>query len=217
MDIFWNIKGVSNYERLYGSGITENTCFHRNYELVKNLSYNSQYLEFLDKAIKEDIHVTLKTEFIKTFVIIGISIVESVLYYFIKSEGLQKKEEFEEITTMNSNEKKVDETILKVETTIFRKLEKPKEVEMNFDSMLKKIEGKKLFGDDHTVYSELNRLRKLRNKIHLYAIEEKLDHDFNNFNTKEVNMMKKSLIKIMYSEKFKLNTKEKDIILDFLK
>ena len=88
---------------------------------------------------------------------------------------------------------------------------------MNFDSMLKKIEKKKLFGDDHSVYSELNRLRKLRNKIHLYVIEEKLDHDFNNFGANEVSLMKKSLNKILYSEKFKLRTKDKDVILDFLK
>ena len=121
MDIFWEIKGVNHYERLYDSGIVGNKSFNRNYELVKNLSYNTQYLEFLNKALKEEIHATLRIEFIKTFVIIGISIVESILYYFIKSEGLQKKDEFVEMVTITSNEKTVDETILKVETTIYKK------------------------------------------------------------------------------------------------
>lgn len=217
MDIFWSVKKVKEYEQLYGSGIVANAFFQRTYALIKNLSYNTQYLEFIDNALKLEIHSTIRTEFIKTFVTTGISIVESILYYFIKSEGLQKKEDFEEFTTITSNEKQVDESVLKVETKIFKKLPVAREVEMNLDSMLKKTEDKKLFGDDHSIYSQLKRLRKLRNKIHLYLIEEQLDHDMNNFKENEMIMMKKSLLKILFSERFALKSSEKERLLNFLK
>ena len=117
---------------------------------------------------------------------------------------------------MCSNEKAVQGKTLKVETKIFQKIDPPIEVEMTLDSMLKKTEKKKLFGDDHSIYAELNRLRKLRNKIHLYYIEENLDHDWNNFNEKELRMMKKSLRKILFSDRFKDGSDLKEQLLDFL-
>lgn len=216
MEISWEIKGAHQYENLYKSGIVENKHFHRTYELIKNLTYNTQYLEFINNGLGQKIHATIKTELIKTFVITGMSIVESILYYFIKSEGMQKTVDFEEIATMGSNEKVVQGKTLKVETKIFQKIDTPLEIEMTLDSMLKKTEKKKLFGDDHSIYAELNRLRKLRNKIHLYYIEENLDHDWNNFNEKELRMMKKSLRKILFSDRFKDGSDLKEQLLDFL-
>ncbi len=73
-----------------------------------------------------------------------------------------------------------------------------------------------MFGDDHSIYAALNQLRKLRNKIHLYYIEENLDHDGNNFNTKELRMMKKSLKKILFSDRFRDDGDVKEELLDFL-
>ncbi len=178
-DIFWNVKDVAKYENFFETGIKENDQFHRTYELVKNLSYNMQYLEFISNVLKREIHTVINTELIKTFVITGMSVIESILYYAIKSKNLHKTDPFEEIAVFNSNEKKINGVIVKVETRLLKKLKENKEVEMNLNSMLQKTEKNKLLGDDHSIYRKLNHLRKLRNKIHLYLIEENLANDYN--------------------------------------
>lgn len=215
--IFWDVKSVTLYDNFFESGIQENEQFHRTYDLIKNLSYNVQYLEFISKAIKQDIHSIILTELIKTFVITGISIIESILYYVTKSKKLHKTTEYEEITIVNSNEKKVNGVFIKVETRLLKKLNKSKETEMSLDSMLKKTESYKLLGNDESVYKQLNHLRKLRNKIHLYLIEENLDHDYNNFKNKEIELMKKSLEKVFFSDFFNLNNDVKKELFNFLK
>lgn len=216
-NIFWDVKTVVSYEVFFDSGIKENDKFHRTYDLVKNLAYNVQYLEFISKTVKCEIHSVIKTELTKTFVITGMSIIESILYYALKSKNLHKTDPYEEITVVKSNEKKVNGVYIKVETILLRKLKENREVEMNLDSMLKKTETNKLFGEDQTVYKQLNHLRKLRNKIHLYLIEENLDHDLNNFKTEELNLMKKSLEKVFFSELFESPNEKRLKLFDFLK
>ena len=72
-------------------------------------------------------------------------------------------------------------------------------------------------GDDHQVYKDLNHLRKLRNKIHIYSIERELDTDWNNFSTKEYSLMKKSIKSIIDSSAFLNPQSEKNKIFNFLK
>jgi len=215
-DIFWDIKGVTSYEVFFDSGIKENSQFHRTYELVKNLSYNLQYLEFLSNSLQKEMHKVIEIELIKTYVITGMSIIESILYYAIKSKNLHKTEPFEEITVINSNQKKVNGVFIKVETRLLRKLKENKEVEMNLNLMLKKTEKDKLLGEDHSIYEQLNHLRKLRNKIHLYYIEENLDHDWNSFRRNELDLIKKSLKKVLYSELFNASIEKRDELFKFI-
>ena len=215
-DIFWDVKGVVSYEVFFDSGIKENEMFHRTYELVKNLSYNVQYLEFINNVLKKEIHKVIEIELIKTFVITGMSIIESILYYAIKSENLHKTDPFEEITVINSNQKKVNGVFIKVETRLLKKLKENREVEMNLNSMLKKTEKHKLLGDDHSIYKELNHLRKLRNRIHLYVIEENLDHDFNCFGKSELKLIRKSLKKVLYSDLFESSIEKRNDLFEFI-
>jgi len=216
-DIFWDVKDLFHYETFFDSGIKANKQFQRTYDLVKNLSYNTQYIEFISKSLNREIHSVIKIELIKTFVITGMSIIESILYYVIKSKDLHKTDPYEEITVVNSNEKKVNGIYIKVETRLLKKLNENREVEMNLDSMLKKTETNKLLGDDISVYKQLNHLRKLRNKIHLYLIEENLDHDMNNFKDNELQLMKRSLLKVIYSDLFEINDDKKEELFDFLR
>lgn len=215
-DIFWDIKSVNSYENVFYTGIMNDDNFNKQYELIKNLSYNVQYLEFLNNALRKDIHSSLFIEFTKTFVITGMSIVESLLYYFIKKEGFQNTTNYIKLSTITSNKKMINNSYIKVETKILKELEEPAEVDMKLDTMLKKVESKEIFGKNHTIYAELNRLRKLRNKIHLHDIEENLDHDFNNFGKQELNMMKRALCMILFSDKFSLELDERKKVFDFL-
>lgn len=214
---YTEIKSKDTYVIFFNDIIKESDQFSKRYELVSNLSYNMQYLEYLNLRLKEDLHSTIKMEFIKTFVITGMSIVESILYYLIRSHGYHKEVKFKEIERFQSNIKKQGSSKTKVETIIWSELKYPEEAEMTLDSMLKKVEKKKLIGNEPQVYKDLNYLRRLRNKIHLYVIEKSLDTDWNNFGENELELIKKSLRAIINASVFSQKKNEKERIFDFLK
>lgn len=216
MGNYTEIKIASQYANFFERLIKENSNFRKEYALTRNLSYNMQYLEYLSLRLRDDLHATIKMEFTKTFVITGMSIAESIFYYLIKARNLQRQNFFQLKAKVISNNKIVDGETLRIETTILKKLESPVEKEMSLDAMLKKVESKKLLGSDSQVYKELNHLRKLRNKIHLFAIEERLDTDWNNFGDREFELIKKALRAILYSEIFPENRAYKQKLFDFL-
>lgn len=215
-EVFWKVKDLYRYENFYDSGVTQNDHFHSTYELVKNLSYSTQYLEYINNSLSFELHSVIRVELIKSFVVVGIGIVESILYYFIKSNNLQWLNHYEEITTITANDKKVGEEYLRLETKLLKRLDIPVEEDMNLDSMLKKAEKNKIIGNDQSLYRQLNRLRKLRNKVHLHLVEEHLDTDWNNFTTKELNMIKQILQKLFYSKIFDCEMEMKKNLFDFL-
>lgn len=212
----FDVKSVDTYVKFYHSGISVNEHFESVYELVRNLSYSTQYLEFIDSCLKEDLHGSIITHNIKSYIITAIGIVESVLYYFIRSNNIHKTCIYEEHSTFKANDKKVGADTLMVETKFYKRLSCPIPVEMNLDSMLKKAEKNKLLGNDESVYKELKRLRKLRNKVHLHLIEKKLDHDFNNFRRAELKLMKGVLRKLVFADIFTLEKEQKEKQFDFL-
>ncbi len=203
MDPYWDINSVGDYSGFFSSGIEESEHFEHTYELKKNLSYSCQYLEFLSMSLNGEIHATLRNQFIKTFVITGMSVVESILYYVIKSRNLHKTEKHELIAKYTANSKIVLDERIWTETTLLRELKHPKEVEMHLRTMLRITEKNQLFGADHNTYAQLNKLRKLRNKIHLYIIDYRLDHDFNNFGEEEHELIKEAMKRIIYSRMFR--------------
>ncbi len=214
--IFWSVKSVSEYHNFLDQFIVSSTRFKRSYPLIKNISYNFQYLEFLSKALKERIHATIYTEFCKTYVVTGVSIIESLLYYIIKSKGLHKTKSWEIFSKIDSNPKTINGEKIKIETIIYKELDSPIEEDMSLDSMLKKTEAKKLLGEDHEIYKQLNRLRKLRNKIHLHYIEAGLDTDYFNFSDKEYLLIRNVLRKLLLSDFFKKSKIQVNALFDFL-
>lgn len=218
MDKFYGIKSITNYDNFFDSGIKTNKHFNKTYALIKNLGYNCQYLEHITNMLNErkSLHVSIITELVKTYVITGVSIIESILYYILKSNNLHKQNDYKLISKVTANDKEVEGSMLRIETHILKKMDEPQEEEMTLDSMLKKIESKKLLGPNIEIYKELNHLRKLRNKIHLYAIESTLDHDYNNFSDKEFDLIRKSLQVILFSTFFSLDKEYKEKLFDFL-
>lgn len=217
MEITFSIKDVIKYEVFFDNLIVKNEHFNKHYALVKNLSYNMQYLEFLSISLKESIHATIRMEFYKTFVITGVSVIESILYYLLRSKNLHRTQNYKVLTKFTSNEREIDGIQTKIESTVLQKISTAIEEEMTLDSMLKKVESKHLLGTDHEIYKELNHLRKLRNKIHLYYIEAHLDTDWNNFSEREFNMIKKVLRTVLHSNIFLLEQEKKEILFSFLK
>ncbi len=73
---------------------------------------------------------------------------------------------------------------------------------MTFDQMCKKVESKKLLGDEKDLYKEISGIRKLRNKIHIHGIEDSQDTDWYNFNQNQFKLIKKVLYGILISSRF---------------
>lgn len=185
----WIPTPIYSIERYLFKKIIPISGFPHTHALRKNISYNIQYLQFLNRCLL-DIKLTsvVYVEIVKNFIIIGCGIMESLLTYLLIRKGLYKKSEWELEYIMPGNPKKIDDIWKRADTYIYEKTTL-KISEMNFDSMLKKSESKKVLGSNHTIYSKLKYLRKLRNKIHLQAIDTPNDTDWNRFSSIDLTAM----------------------------
>lgn len=212
-DGFWCptlIDKIRNFLRL---GIKNDNVLDHRQAFVSNIAYNLQYLEFLNHLLTEKkLHATVLTQTQKTFIITGMAVIEAILWYVLRKNGMQKIDEWKEIKKLSPLPFKEGETDFLVRTTILKKRDKPIEVEMPLDSMIKRVESKKLLGVDHQVYQNLNYLRKLRNRVHIHAVQHDNDTDWYSFNSREVKLMKKVLLSVLVSDLFEPEAKHEQII-----
>lgn len=179
------------------------------YALRKNLAYNLQYLEYLDRtAVDLKLSEVIYAQTWKTFIIVGCGVVESLLYYLLVTKDLHSKCDLELVAETLSNPTKMEGETRLIKSKIFRKLTHPKTVQMSFESMLKKAEAKKIFGPDHAIYSKLNYLRGLRNKVHLHESSHEYDTDWNCFSWSSVCAMAEVLYGIFASKIFSPSKEE---------
>jgi hypothetical protein len=210
-----DVKRVNQYEVFVDCCIKKNDKFERIYEITKNLCYSLSYIEYLTDKIRNEENFVIKSQLHKTYIITGMSIVECILHYVIKTNNLNNKIEYREISKHKSNSKKLLGEEIKIETIISQKLTIPIEEEMNLDKMIKIAEKHKLLGaEENQTYARLNRLRKLRNKVHLH-ISDILDHDFNSFTMREALIMKEILKVIIYSNLF-IEFKDKNVLFNYM-
>ncbi|MDX1718601.1 MAG: hypothetical protein R3353_00430 [Salegentibacter mishustinae] len=190
--------------------------YEKTYPLRKNIAYSLQYIQFLNK-IRTDIKMTtvLLTQNIKSILIQGATIIEAIFYYLVEVNGLSNSTKWSKIKTLNTGEYELEQKKFRNEIVIFEKSNTPIKTSMTFDQMSKKVENKKLLGDDYKHYSKINALRKLRNKIHIHDAEHNLDTDWNNFNYKELVLICYTLHSILTSDLFEQSTINKSF--DFLK
>ena len=94
---------------------------------------------------------------------------------------------------LTGQEKKINNRIRRIDCYLYSKLPSPKHEEMTFDAMLKRAENKKNLGSEDSIYAKLNRLRKLRNRIHLQEIKYLLDTDWNALGPDDLRTMKSVL------------------------
>jgi hypothetical protein len=181
----------------------EDEVLDYSYAYVRNIAYNLQYLEFLSHTLDEaELHVTVRTLSQKTFVITGMSVVEAVLWYVLKKAGHQRREEWEEVQEFSTQTFNQDGNDYRLINKLCRKLQLPIDAEMPLDAMIKRVESKKLLGIDLQVYKDLNYLRKLRNRVHIHAVQHDKDTDWWNFNNREVKLMKGVLRSVLCSQLF---------------
>lgn len=212
----WLPTSVSKLEEFLSNLITSGQGVPNVSGLRKNIVYNLQYLQFQQQLLSEfDVTQVILTQTWKVHIIVGTSIIEAILYYLLTSKGYQKTFQWEEVGR-TGNEVNIDGCKHRIENTIFTKLESPKNLEMNLDSMIKIANKKKLLGDNQEIYKKINYLRKLRNSVHLHAIQKDTDTDWWKINKNEIDTVKIVLYSFLTSSLFKPTESQKEY-LEFLK
>jgi hypothetical protein len=130
------------------------------------------------------------------------SIVEAILWFVLKSSGQQRKDAWEITQEVESKAFEAQDGKYKISNIISKLRPEAVDVEMTLDAMIKKVESKKLLGLDGQVYKDLNYLRKLRNRVHIHAVQHDKDTDWYSFNNREVELMRGVLGSVLRSELF---------------
>ena len=124
-----------------------------------NIAYNLQYLEYLQQTVKElSLSAVLGAQTYKSYILVAIGIIESILYYLNVSTGRNEKRLYDILEMLEKNE---------------------------------------IFGKGSSIYGDLHKYRKLRNKVHLYEHREELETDYTSFGDDEFEQMKKLLFELV--------------------
>lgn len=196
---------------------TETIISSTNYEygLRKNICYSLQHLEYILTANSQlQLTTVLTFQNYKMFIVVSASVVEGILYHELKNQNLVTKSNLNSLGKTSSQRKFYDRLHTFV-TEIFEHVDDHEE-EMTFDQMIKKVESKKLLGGDHQIYSDIDALKKLRNKIHIHLARSRHETDYNSFNSKKLDFAKSTLLNV-FKVYFNLTSKEIDNSFTFLK
>lgn len=167
----WYPSPIKNYQDVF----LMDTETPENYMLLKNICYNMQYLEFLNKELDElELSAVLRPMTIKYFVITGMSVLEGLFTYIVKSNGKWKTIKEKSLGKTISNSASFDGRTYKVVTELMQPVEEHPAKEMKLSQLIDVLNNNhKLLKIDHTTYPELQRIKKLRNSIHLFTDEVK--------------------------------------------
>lgn len=186
----------------YRDYIKIDTSIKNSVQLKDNIAYNLQYLEYIQKQLDElKLSSVIYGMLCKTYVITGMGIVEGLFSNLLKSKGEWNYSEWKSKTVIKSNPCKIQGIHTKVHTEIFEKVDSF-EMRMDLDSMIKRIEKKKLLSIEHSNFPTLKKLRNLRNRVHLQESNDRYDTDYHNFSRKEKTEMGQILNILLTDETF---------------
>ena len=134
----------------------------------------------------------LLTQTWKTEIIVGCGVIESLIHFLIVVSGNQSTTAWKTEQTFTGVAKRIDGATYRIDSVMQRRLDAPAPLAMTFNAMLQKAESRLLLGPDHSLYAKLQRLRPLRNKVHLQLAVE-LDHDYNAFTELDQRLMMQAL------------------------
>lgn len=197
----WRPVPVDRFENLVSQGSLSGIPK----ELRKNIAYSLQYLEYIELQLTElTLHSVIITMLYKNYIITGVSIIEGIFYYLLKSTGNWRQREWELINTAKTNPYSQNGNDFKIENHIYKKIDAVDD-EMTLDSMIKKIESKKLIDIPHKGFPYIKRLKRLRNKVHLQINEHPDDTDWYTFNYIDYLWLKYTLYRILTNSNFQNN------------
>lgn len=161
-----------------------------------------QYLELLEKELSElELSAVLRSLTIKNYIITSMSILEGLFTNIVKINGLWNKIDKKAISEANTNEIDYDDKRILIRNTIIEKIpEKPAD-EMKLVDLIKKLDKHhKTLKINHTIYPALQRIRQLRNKIHLSNAINNQTTDYMCFDDKVKTEMQEILYEILTSD-----------------
>lgn len=198
----WSPNRVALFEDIISHGL----LFKIPKNLKKNIAYSLQYIQYLELQLNElNLHSVIIAMIYKNYIITGTSIIEGLFCYLLKSNDLWKQKVWELDNVIKSNEYIQNTEKYKAEIHMYKKIT-PVDDEMNFDSMIKKMESKKILNIGHKAYPYIKKLKRLRNKVHLQINEHSDDTDWYNFNYIDYLWMKYTLYRILTDESFNNQT-----------
>jgi hypothetical protein len=201
----WYPASIQSFDNHLSFLISVNDFFDASqaYPIKKNISYSLQYIEFLNRVLKDiSLSTVLLTQNIKSFVVHGAAVLEAIFNFLVVSKGYGNKVTWQKVNTHGSPEYSLNGIKYKNETNIMTKLEEPVKAQMTFDQLAKKVESKKLLGGSFASYSKIKPIRQLRNKIHIHDSDHLTDTDWNNFNDSEFKLVSNVLYQVLTSEVF---------------
>ena len=180
--------------------------------LKSNFAYSMQYIQYVEKQLYElklsDVIITM---LYKSYIITSMSIIEALFSNLLHRTNNWNTTTWQEFSDIVSNPKKLDGVNIRIETRLFKEVDKY-EMRMDLDSMIKRIEKKRLLSIDHSAFPALKKLRELRNRVHLQIGVGPYDHDYNCFGFEEMQMMRRILYTILTSAEFCNNAKAFEFI-----
>lgn len=191
-------KRVQHYHDYLQQGLPEKVFVKYRRAYIRNIAYSLQYMEYISHTISNlPAHAVIESQLIKTFVITGSSVIESILWMLLKGNNLNKKLEWEELQKRETNNFTDNGTDYKFEVTYYRKLENSIDIEMKFIDMCKRAEKTRVLGVESEVYSKLNHLRKLRNRVHIHSVQHDRDNDFWIFSKRDMALIASTLTLVL--------------------
>lgn len=170
-----------------------------NRELRKNIVYSLQYLEYLQLQFLEvKLHDIIKSLLYKSYIVTSMGIIEGIFYFLLKSNNLYRKENWEQVgESIHTNQFKENGILKKYTITKYQKLETAKDGEMDFESIINKVQDKKLINLSGKAFPYIKHLKRIRNKVHLQINRYKNDTDYLTINEYDYLLTRYILYKIL--------------------
>jgi hypothetical protein len=201
----WYAESIASLESHLGNLRAGEKYFggDKYYAERKNLAYSLQYLEFINRVLKDiSLSEVLWTQNVKSFVVHGAAVIEAIFNYLVISGGYGNTTQWKQVSSHYSSEFEIEDKKYRNAIEVLEKLETPVPTQMTFDQLAKKVERKKLLGQHFNSYSKIKPIRQLRNKIHIHAPADAGDTDWNTFNNSELILIRSVLYSVLTSEVF---------------
>lgn len=207
----WYPSPIKDYQDVF----LMDTDTPENYMLLKNICYNMQYLEFLNKELDElELSAVLRPMTIKYFVITGMSVLEGLFTYIVKSNGYWKTIKEDRVAQTESNSANINGQTYKIVTQFIQPVEARPVDEIPLRQLIDILDKHhKLLKIDYTLYPKLQKIRDLRNCIHLTASINNTETNYALF----TDAIKDNMSSILYSILTSENICKPTEIFDFLK
>ncbi|MGU3387840.1 hypothetical protein ACLBYG_25300 [Methylobacterium sp. D53M] len=185
---------------------------HRPY--VRNIAYSLQYIDHLLGVLEHgDVTRTLHSQTCKSIVVVGMGVVEAILWYLLLTTGGARTRSWKSIKDIASPEFAHGGQTLRIVNMVEEKLVQPEIEEMTLDAMVKRTEKRQLLGQlDHAVYGHLKVLRQLRNRVHIHAVKHATDTDWQSFTGREVKLLLDALVSILGLPLFQPTPERRDFM-----